>query len=251
MKSRPLVWLLIVVLVGYFLDRQFGLFRPLRFVSEIITVPIKASVVRLESWGRAILFWRNGEERIKNLEQKNFELNLRLAKAELLEKENQDLRLQLVTLKTNRYRLLPSEIVGRRDGLEIDKGDIDGVRVGQVVVYKDGLVGLISKTYPRWSKVSLPTQTDFVIPAKSGQAYGEVRGEFGTSVYFDKVLPTQEFLVGDVVVTADDQGKIPPGLIIGKVSSLESKPSDVYKKARVELLGKLNELTVIFVVTDW
>ncbi len=55
---------------------------------------------------------------------------------------------------------------------------------------------------------------------------------------------------GDLVVTSPLGGKLPPGLLIGRVGSVESRPEELFEAIRVEPYTDYNRLLQVLVLTS-
>jgi rod shape-determining protein MreC len=85
--------------------------------------------------------------------------------------ENRDLRAQLNLKSLAQYDRVTGEIIGASPSnfdqrVEIDRGSIDGIRVGMPVVNEAGLVGKITQVNPETSIVMLVTDTLYHVPVK-------------------------------------------------------------------------------------
>jgi rod shape-determining protein MreC len=54
-----------------------------------------------------------------------------------------------------------------------------------------------------------------------------------------------------MVVTSGIGGGFPPGLLIGRVSAVESRPQEVFKDVTVEPLASLSRLETVLVLTSF
>ncbi len=203
----------------------------------------------------------NPEAKLAN---QNKQLLEKLAKFEILLKENNALLDQFQTVYPRSDTLLPAEIVakpsfvpGITSPLEfiLNKGKIDGVKKGQAVIFKSNLVGEIQDTNEAFSVVSLVTSNKFSITAhtlRSG-ALGVVRGEGASSISFNNILPSADLKEGDIVVSTgslDTQGVgIPPDLIVGKIVSIIKNPSAIFQTAEIESLVDFSKLSMVFIIT--
>ena len=71
----------------------------------------------------------------------------------------------------------------------------------------------------------------------------------------DNVLLTENLKNGDLVLTKGDvnlngEGFL-PGLIVGKIISVEKSPSALFQKAQVEGLVDVTKLSTVFVITGY
>lgn len=183
--------------------------------------------------------------------------------AELLV-ENANLRKQLVetqglveqqnTLNPLDFNLVSARPIGLSRYLLIDKGTEDGLKIGQVVLFKDNYLGKIIAINPKKSQVMLSSDPDSKISAfvisGSSKAKGILTGQFGSEVLLDKILHEEPVLVGDLAYSDGTEGDIPRGLILGQVTDLLINDNEVFKQAKIKPLFDIADIDVVFVVTD-
>ena len=254
------IWIfLIFVVLSFllsFLDSQKYL-NGAKSLLQIPLSPLESAAYNLQnSIGDAfsvLTFWKSGEARIKNLEQKNLELGSKLGEAERLRVENEELRKQLgVNLLFNKKRL-PAPVLGAGRYLVLGVGSRDGVKLGKNVVYLDNLVGVVKNLTDRTSFVQMPTDAMSKIAVKvgpSGGTRGIVNGQFNSAIALDQVSQSEEINVDDLVQTTGDDQIYEPNLTIGKIKKIVSSKGDLFRKAEVVPLIKFNELQTVFVILD-
>lgn len=190
------------------------------------------------------------------LREENRKLQTELAQRQELVKENKALRDQFETTKPSSRALLPAKIIGARDdGFLIDKGTADGIMTGDIVIYKDNLVGKIGKASTHMSIVYVLMHKDISFTAQTVKtdSLGIVQGSGGSVVVLDKVVLSDKLAKGDIVITKgdiDDKGKgFPPDLIVGKIVSVNKKASALFQQAEVKSLVDFSRLETVFVMT--
>jgi rod shape-determining protein MreC len=195
----------------------------------------------------------------KKLEDSNLELLSQISMLEKLKKENTALSDQFQTAYPKSTDLLKADIIGAPafvPGVSVpnvfilDRGLKDGVRKGSAVVIKDNLVGIVSQVSANLSKINNLTNPSVSFTARtSGGAVGIMRG--GSILTMDNILLSENVKVGELVLTNGDMDSsgigILPDLIVGKITSVEKKPSDLFQKARVESFVNFVDLNSVFV----
>lgn len=248
-----LVFLTLCLLVA-FLDQR-NVLSPVRSVFQFGLSPIvRATYVLKNNFQDAlsfITFWKSGEARIKNLEQKNLELIGKALRVEQLEKENRDLYKQLGTPFPSGHIRLGANVLGVNRFLIVGRGSKDGVRLGQSVVYLDHFIGKVIRVDEGVSFIQLPTDGEIKIPVKvgaTGSAKGVTVGQFHSTIILDQVAQNEEIKVGDYILTSGEDGKILPDLILGRVKKIVSVPTDIFKKAEIEPLMTYDQLDLVFII---
>jgi len=202
---------------------------------------------------------------MQNLKNDNARLIKKIVDQKMIIQENTALKDQFQTENPSAQRLLPAHIIGAPSfipGLTIpeyfilDKGLQDGIKVGQVVIYKQNVIGKINKATNAFSEVVIviDKQSSFTAKTLETSALGVIRGQGNTDMLLDNVVLSDKLHIGDIVVTNGDgdiQGKgYLPGLIVGKISAIEKEPSALFQHAKIHPLIDFTRLTMIFVVIE-
>jgi rod shape-determining protein MreC len=176
----------------------------------------------------------------------------------LLEEENIELKKQLTFVRRTTYKTLTVSVVGRNaDSIEktiiINAGLNQGIKVGFPITAGDGiLVGSVTKVEDELSVVRLLSDNQskvLVTLLNKERSLGVVEAGFGTSIRMGFIPRNEVVMIGDQIVTSGQEVKIPKGLLIGKVSSIENEAYQPFQQATLEPatnLEKLIDVTVIF-----
>jgi rod shape-determining protein MreC len=198
---------------------------------------------------------------ISQLTAENQLLGSQLAKTQVISADDQALRDQFAQTKINPLTLLPAKVVGypsfipgesNPTYLVIDKGSADGVKTGNAIILNNNLVGKVVLANASFSKVALVTsEGSFAAKTgKSGEILGVAKGD-GNSILLDNVLLSQTLVKGDLVMTKGDLNEkgegYPPDLVIGKIVSVDKKPSALFQKAEVQSFVNFKNLSTVFV----
>lgn len=158
------------------------------------------------------------------------------------------------SLNPQTYNFVAARPIGLSRYLTIDRGSNDGLKVDQVVVYKDSYLGMIKEVQPSRSVVLLSSDPDSKIASfvSSGEskAKGILTGQFGSQLLLDKVLHQETLNVGDLVYSEGTEGKLPRGLIVGQVAEVKSIDNEVFKSAVVKQMFDIPSLDIVFVITN-
>lgn len=189
------------------------------------------------------------------LQQENADLRLQIAKLKGIESEDKALRDQFAVSKPAPKNLLPAGVVGLSDtAMMIDKGEADQLKVGDVVVYKENLIGNISKVSPHLSVITLLSSPDTSFTAKTSKtnAIGVVRAQGTDNIFLDNVVLSDKLEKNDTIVTKGDVNEkgqgYPPDLVVGVVASVNKVPSNLFQQAKIKTLIDLSKLRMVFVL---
>ena len=205
----------------------------------------------------------SSNQKIEDLEEKNQELLSRFSDYEKLKKENEALSDQFQTSYPQSPALLKADIVGAPGfipgislpiSLILNKGAKDNIKLGQAVVVKNNLVGIISHVSENLSKADTLNNSSLSFTAKTGgNAFGIVNGE-GGSLTFDNVLLSDNIKEGHIVFTKGDTNQdgtgIPQDLVVGKIVSVDKSASDLFQKGKIESAVDFASLSIVFIYLD-
>jgi rod shape-determining protein MreC len=236
------VLLLLISLLIFFFSQN-----PLTGILQAITLPIQNVAFMADS--------PTTTTSTTQLQQENNQLRDQLAEMQEIQQDDQALHDQFRTATPAPQKLLPANVVGmQQNAVIIDKGQEDSVKVGNVVVFKDNLIGIVSKITPHLSQVTLLTDptTSFTAQSVKTQADGIIRSEDGGVVTFDNVVLSDKLENNDIVVTKGTlttQGTgLPPKLVVGKIVSVEKQASSLFQSAKIQSLVSTSDLKMVFVI---
>ncbi len=136
--------------------------------------------------------------------------------------------------------------------LMVDRGQQHGVQAGQPVLDADGVLGQVSRVLPLAAEVTLLTdrnQTLSVELRRNGSralAYGTGRAGALELRYLPAAIDIQE---GDSIVTSGLDGVFPPGLPVGRVSSVDRRRAS-FTLARVEPAAAIERTRMLLILQE-
>lgn len=223
-----------------------------------MTNPISFGIYRLDQNVSKQLFFISGsrlssqenkalKEQIAQLLSENAKLRQRLAEVEAQV-------FQKNYLDPQNFNLLPARPIGLARYLKIDKGGNQGIKVGQIVVFKDNYIGRINAVSPSSANIQLLQDPDYKVAAFSqglgGRAKGILLGQFGSDLLLDKILHEEKISEGDLVYSEGTEGSVPRGMILGKVIEVFELSDEVFKQARVKPVFEIKDLELVFVILE-
>lgn len=259
----------------------FPIFVVFLFLSLLVFASSRVSFLRpIDSFSKAIFspfqsltygvffkitdFTSNPE--VRKLSDENKALTKKIVDWKKLEEDNKALRDQFQTANPRSANLVPAQIVGAPgfipgisvpEMLILNRGENDGVRVGNAVIVKDNLVGKVVKTSAFLSSVVLITNSSSSFTAKTLETNtsGVAKGQGGGELVLDNVLLSENLKNGDVVLTKGDVNEegagFPPNLIVGKITSVSKKASDLFQKAEVTSLVDFVKINDVFIIASF
>ncbi len=239
---------LVVALVLIALDGM-GVLQPVKSrVQAVLQPPERAlTQVRMQLGARVGLLFgvSRMQQRIDELEREVGALREANIRLEGLQRENNQLKLELgirqtYDWKTTSAAVVQTNMVNGRRIVRIDRGRVDGIELGMPVVSKEGgspaaLIGVVDSLYAQTADVLLITDYASAISANTTQpvpAKGLVTGQWqvGSRIKLVDVDPSAQLAVGDYVVTAGlskglasdtPVAQVPANIPVGTVTSVE------------------------------
>lgn len=133
----------------------------------------------------------------------------------------------------------------------IDKGAAQGIAEGMAVVSSEGLVGRVVFTGDSYSKVLMVIDPQHSVGARltgSGET-GVIVGRSEQDLRFDLIDLMTKVEVGETVVTSGfDKGIYPPGIPIGRVSSVGEARHGLSRTALVKPFVDFTRLDTVLVL---
>ncbi len=254
-----LVALSLLCVTVYFRESDSGVLHTARGVMIEVTAPIAKLGTAITSPFRAVGDWAEGlgasRERLETLEAQNAELRARLAELEEARQENERLRALVEFAEERKLAKLGAKVIRRpvsiwEGVIQLDRGSTDGVEPGMPVIAADGLVGQVAEVAPDSCTVRLITDQQSGVAAmiQSSRATGVLRGSVSGGLSLDfvdrAILPVE----GDVVMTSGLGGVYPSGIVVGDVTVVEDRRSELYPRVTVESRIRTDRLEEVFIL---
>ncbi len=174
-----------------------------------------------------------------------------------LQAENAHLRALLEVQQRADYQMQLAEVIYvERDVFKhkviIDKGAQSNVQPGQVVMDDSGVVGQITRVYPRLSEVTLVTDKDHEVPVQVVRTglrtilFGSGDADTVSLRYAPLAADIQE---NDVLVTSGIDGTYPPGIPVAKVAHVERDPAYPFARIQCVPLGGVSSHRYLLVLS--
>lgn len=259
-QKRLLVYFL---LAGGLFLLDFGpFFLPLKNVFTKFFQPVRIEVYQLmRQFSGPRVFYssklKDQEERILDLEKELALARGEIAKLEQLYDENKRLR-ELVSSAVTEKKITyqPAWVIGRQgDYLMINRGEKDGVTVGQMVVNeKHYFVGQVAEVFDQEAKVLVVGSASLELPVLILSAWGKdcftgisdcqkAKGILSGGIIKD-ILRDGEIGAGDVVTLLDDHR----GILVGEITQVQESKDSIFKQAEIKSLVDLSRLTEVFLI---
>ena len=216
-------------------DTRFEFAKPLRAAVATALLPVQRVLnvpVQLWQGGAGYLGGLSGALASEKTAQEKLALQAeKAARADRLERENEDLRSLLGLRAALQVQSIPAEVLYEAADpfsrkLFIDRGATQGVVLGAPVLGPDGVLGQVTRVFPLSSQVTLLIDKDAAIPVLNRRtqarsaAFG---GAGGDAMELRYMAANADVKVGDELITSGVDGVYPPGLAVARVSAVEPR----------------------------
>ncbi len=140
-----------------------------------------------------------------------------------------------------------------RQHVVINRGRDHGVQPGQPVVGAGStLVGVVSEVDARQARVRLLTDRDSAIAVliQSSRTPAALAGD-GSALRLEFVAVDAAIAPGEVVLTSAIGGLLPPGLLVGRVATVEARGAELFQAITVDPLANLDRVEQVLVMTGF
>jgi rod shape-determining protein MreC len=204
---------------------------------------------------------RDLRQRNEELEQKYARLLIENVALKEAAQENATLRLFFQFAQQHPgFQLVGGEVKARVIGrdpsnflryLIVDAGEAQGVKKGMPVIVPRGLVGRVQSVGPNWAKVLLMTDPRSSVSAliQTSRTTGQVQGQVGDDLIMKYISQEESVSEGEIVLSSGLGGNFPKGLVIGQVTAVEQRDSDLFQQAIVHPTVDFDQLEMVLVIS--
>ena len=259
---KTVIVLIAALILMWFDSKNSDWFKPVRSTSHAAMQPIY-ELSLLPSYAK---HWAGGSLQSKEaLRRENMQLKSQLihAHAKLQQQDYilaQNARLQgiLSTTKPEQFDLNLAQVIGTdtnllRQIVVLNKGEQDGVQVGQTVIDEDGVLGQIINVYPNTSRLLLITdeqQSVAVTVKRTGQRAIVTGQGIPSSLSLNYVFKTSDVRVGDELVASGLGGRIPAGYRVGRIAHVKDEQTDNFRTIEVTPAANFIDNAYVLILQD-
>ncbi|MBI2475106.1 rod shape-determining protein MreC [Candidatus Uhrbacteria bacterium] len=202
--------------------------------------------------------WFYKQPNFLEVEDKFVSLAIDKAKYEQLVRENQELKDALNYIERSDLSSVIATVIARSNTVQtstfsIDRGDQDGIKVGDPVIIKDGvLVGKIISVTQKSSTVRTladPSVATAVSLLNQSQTIGVAEGMTGNLLKLKFIPQETKIDINNLVVTSGLEPRIPAGLLVGIINDVRPEQNAPFLEAIIEPLvdSRLHTLVNILI----
>jgi len=260
-KQKPFL-IFFLILIALIILHYAKVIRPLERFLLYISKPIAGSFYNSSLKTNQVYKQSQNDEDFlsttKALEDEVASLVIAKANYQEVIDENRRLKELLGFINENEFKLVLAAVVANESleqenrDLTINKGALDGLSSGLAVVNEQGiLIGKITEVKDSISKICLSINPDCEFAASmqnEDRTQGLTSGNLGLTIKMNYIPQLEKISLGDLVITSGLGGRIPRGLVIGKVTEVNSENNEVWQEAIIEAPLDFNNLTVVSAV---
>ena len=241
-------------------DARFDTLKPLRSsMAEIVTPLYWLASTPQRLWEQFGQQLSSRDELIAENEKLKAEallLQHRLQKLATLTEQNVRLRELLNSARLVEDRVLVSELMGIDPNpftqrLLIDKGERDGVFVGQPVLDALGLMGQVVEVMPNAARVLLLTDNTHSVPVqvnRNGLRFIAIGTGNLDRLELRHVPDTADIKAGDLLVTSGLGQRFPAGYPVAEVEQVSHEPGQTFATVTARPTAHLNRSRYLLLV---
>lgn len=254
---------LALIVIGLIALALGGYLTPL---SRLVIAPFVSAQTWLSTRFLTLQNILSSSQDLTRLRQRNLELEAEVSK---LQSEIIDLKQQIVETRVlsalvefarvhpeNRY--LAAAIIGRDPSpfvkyAIINRGSDSGLRSGMPVVTSQGLAGRIAAVTAGAARVELITNpaSSVNVRLEPSGAQAVLLGSLTGELSLDLIPQTASVNVGDLVLTSGLGGNFPGNILIGQITSLRRRETDLFQQASVQPVVDFSKLEIVLLITNF
>ena len=152
---------------------------------------------------------------------------------------------------TQGAEIIRSEVQQDAYYLLLNKGYYDGVKIDEVVVAENGIVGQVSSVGPHHSQVITLFSSAHAIPVKIGSkgelyiAQGDIYNRYLT---VEDVLLETSITATDAVLSSGLGGRFPPGMAVGIVRDIARIPNRSFQRVTIVPAVDITRLRYVLIM---
>jgi rod shape-determining protein MreC len=254
---------LALVIIGLIALALGGYLAPL---SRILLNPFVNAQTWLSSRFLAIQNYMNAPQDINRLRSRNLELEAEVSRlqSEIIELKQQISETRVLSALVDFARVHPENryvaaaVIGRDPNpflkyVIINRGSDDGLRRSMPVVTQQGLVGRIAAMTAGAARVQLITDPDSSVNIRldPSKAQAVLLGSFTEELTLDLIPQAALLEVGDLVLTSGLGGNYPSDILVGQVTSVRRKETDLFQSAAVQPVVDFSKLEIVLIIMNF
>jgi rod shape-determining protein MreC len=254
---------LALVVIGLIILALGGYLAPL---TRVALGPLISAQTWLSTRYQAVQNVINSPQDLIRLRQRNAELEVQVSdlQAEVINLKQQLTETRILSALVDFARVHPENryvavsVIGRDPSpfakyVIINRGSDEGLRRGMPVVTAQGLVGRITAITANAGRVQLITDpgSSVNVSLEGSGAQAVLRGSLTGELTLEMIPQSANIQVGDLVLTSGLGGNYPANLLVGQVTSVRGKETDLFKTAAVQPIVDFSQLEILLIIVNF
>jgi len=254
---------LALIVIGLIALALGGYLTPL---SRLVIAPFVSAQTWLSTRFLTLQNILSSSQDLTRLRQRNLELEAEVSnlQSEIIDLKQQSAETRVLSALVefarvhpeNRY--LAAAIIGRDPSpfmkyVIINRGSDGGLRSGMPVVTSQGLAGRIAAVTAGAARVELITDpaSSVNVRLEPSGAQAVLLGSLTGELSLDLIPQTASVNVGDLVLTSGLGGNFPGNILIGQITSLRRRETDLFQQASVQPVVDFSKLEIVLLITNF
>ena len=255
--------ILALVVVGLISLALGGYFSP---VSRYVLGPVVSAQTWLATRFQALQHFFDAPQDLARLRQRNEELDNEISQlqSEIIELKQQIAETTVLSALVDFARAYPENsyvaaaVIGRDPNpflkyVIINRGSDDGLRRGMPVVTSQGLVGRMAAVTAGAARVQLITDpaSSVNVRLEPSRAPAILQGSLTGELSLNMIPQSASVKAGDLVLTSGLGGNYPANILIGQITSIRRRETDLFQTAIVQPVVDFSQLEIILIITNF
>ncbi|MDP1629136.1 MAG: rod shape-determining protein MreC [bacterium] len=229
----------------------YGIFLPFQKASSVLS---RGTADFFE------IFFRLKDLKVQNkrLMEENQHLLSEIAGLNLLELENNFLRKEVGLKSEPKFEFILADVIGLDiqnafQSLFIDKGEQDGVRIGQTVILAGRiLLGRVAEVYKKTSKIEtvFNFQSRVNVITQNSRVSGVIAANY-PGILMDLIDPRKTIIPGERILTSGSAGIFPKGLLVGEISEVIRRDNQIFQQAKISVPYDIRGLESVLIIANY
>jgi len=235
-------------------------------LTRVMIAPFISAQTWLSTRFIAIQSFLSSPQDLARLRQRAQELEAENARleAEIIDLEQQLSETRILSALVDFARVHPenryvaTSVIGRDPSpfakyVIVNRGSDDGLRRGMPIVTSQGLVGRVAAVTAGAGRVELITDpaSSVNIRLEPSGAQAVLLGSVTGELTLDMISQNAAVKVGDLVLTSGLGGNYPGNILIGQVTGVRRRETDLFQRATVQPVVDFSKLEILLVITNF
>ena len=267
MRSTPARSIQTVILVLFVLGLiAMALGGYLSPLTRVVLTPFVSAQTWLSTRFQTLQNYLSAPQDLARLRQRNTELEAEVSRlqAEIIELKQQLSETRVLSALVDFARVHPENtyvaaaVIGRDPSpfvkyVIINRGSDDGLRRGMPVVTQQGLTGRVAAVTASAARVQLITDPDSSINVRlePSEAQAVLRGSVTGELSLDMIPQSAAIEIGDLALTSGLGGNYPADILIGQVTSVRRRETDLFQSAALQPVVDFSRLEILLIITNF